>query len=1094
MTNRRQISRLSAAVLGAVAAFMTTPAIGLADSSDSDAASSSATESDASPSSSSMRQAPQHDTPGKPRLRARVVVVERPPAREARDHPDAAKSTTESRSRITLVDTPSELRRQRQIPGPPPETAAPDLPATPISATQPNTAEVIPPGPDGQVTAAGPAMKSLAGEPSPLTAPAVPATPALWTALAWVRRESQRPLADSAANAAPIVAAGVTGSKQQSPLQAVMSWFQHALNNSAPTFAAQATAVLLNHNQYSGPITLGGSDADGDVLSYTASPGSAGGALEIYGGSAVYTPPAGWNGTDSYDDTFMITASDAVSGWHIHGLVGLVNVMTFGLLGSAGHSGSGTVTFHVSPDFVPEPEPEPEPEPQPQPEPEPQPQPEPEPQPPVTPPPVTPPPPAVTSEASDRAFWTDERGVGFSVGSLGALGSQQRMEDALQKVADLGFTTIRTWGTDEYTGRILEAITRLGLPLKVQPGIWITQDAGAREQIDSALAIIAPYSDKVVGVSLGNEQVVDWNTWSSLTVPQLTSLVEYFKSQSAFPVTYNFAGETFLPDSSQWDQDLASLLQELDYVNVHSYGGFFDNRNNPAWTPALQLASVQSFESMLGDKFAALGLESKPIILGETGWQTTGYNSAVTNPANQQQYYELVSRYVYGPDARFDGMFYFNFTDESWKGGDDNWGLFREGSSTAIGTSKFSIVPVSDVLAGVSNPGPPTPTPPPPTSPPSVAGSFPVALVNNTGGNYQDDEIFVTIFGQTTPGNWAWVDASGVTHPLDHTAADAAGHLVNGGRNFANMSFTLAEAAGLQIPPRLEGARIYISLEQPLYVGISPDDSGWAGPDPMNPTDPNINTIFDWYEMTYEYGRIPFGGNTTQVDMFGLPFTFTVTQTSTSFSGTRGITLSRDEVFQRFETTMPAAFQALIQRDGDGNPLRLVAPRSQQPGVLATWFDDPINDFWTKYATQPFVYNGPGFTVTGGINAGNQLAYTVTNSGNGTSTSHVMNKPTTPDVWRADGPFLGTSLQGAFLAHLDAAFHRGVATSPQNWDNAAAYYPTGGRWNNWAQFFHVNSIGEYAYGFPYDDVNSQSPVLILTSSQPADGLTIVIGS
>ena len=54
-----------------------------------------------------------------------------------------------------------------------------------------------------------------------------------------------------------------------------MSWFQHALNNSAPTFAAQATAVLLNHNQYSGPITLGGSDADGDVLSYTASPGSA---------------------------------------------------------------------------------------------------------------------------------------------------------------------------------------------------------------------------------------------------------------------------------------------------------------------------------------------------------------------------------------------------------------------------------------------------------------------------------------------------------------------------------------------------------------------------------------------------------------------------------------------------------------------------------------------------------------------------------------------------------------------------------------------------------------------------------------------------
>ena len=495
-------------------------------------------------------------------------------------------------------------------------------------------------------------------------------------------------------------------------------------------------------------------------------------------------------------------------------------------------------------------------------------------------------------------------------------------------------------------------------------------------------------------MSLGNEQVVDWNTWSSLTVPQLIGLVQYFKSQSTLPVTYNFAGETFLPGASQWNQNLTGLLQELDYVNVHSYGGFFDNRNNPAWTPALQLSSVQSFESMLNDKFTSLGLGSKPIILGETGWQTTGYNPAVTNPANQQLYYELVSKYVYGPDARFDGMFYFNFTDESWKGGDDNWGLFREGSSTAIGTSKFSIVPVSQVLQGIQSASTSTHTEPP-ASPPTVAGSFPVAFVNNTGGAYQDNQIFLTIFGQTTPGNWAWVDADGATHSLDHTAADADGHLVKDGRNFADMSFTLPR-------PRASRFRrgwrvlIYISLGEPLYVGISPDNSGWAGPDPMNPTDPNIDTVYDWYEMTYEYGRIPFGGNTTQVDMFGLPFTFTVTQTSTGFSGTRGMTLSRDEVFRRFEDTMPAAFQPLIQRDGDGNPLRLVAPRSQQPGELATWFDDPIDDFWTKYAGEQFVYNGPGFSVTGGINGSNQLAYTVTNNSNGTSTSHVMESPRPP--------------------------------------------------------------------------------------------------
>ena len=51
-------------------------------------------------------------------------------------------------------------------------------------------------------------------------------------------------------------------------------------------------------------------------------------------------------------------------------------------------------------------------------------------------------------------------------------------------------------------------------------------------------------------------------------MPQLIGLVQYFKSQSTLPVTYNFAGETFLPGASQWNQNLTGLLQELDYVNV----------------------------------------------------------------------------------------------------------------------------------------------------------------------------------------------------------------------------------------------------------------------------------------------------------------------------------------------------------------------------------------------------------------------------------------------------------------------------------------------------------------------------------------------
>lgn len=36
-------------------------------------------------------------------------------------------------------------------------------------------------------------------------------------------------------------------------------------------------------------------------------------------------------------------------------------------------------------------------------------------------------------------------------------------------------------------------------------------------------------------------------------------------------------------------------------------------------------------------------------------------------------------------------MFYFNFSDEVWKGGDDYWGLFNEGDGNGMGDEKFDV-------------------------------------------------------------------------------------------------------------------------------------------------------------------------------------------------------------------------------------------------------------------------------------------------------------------------------------------------------------------------------------------------------------------
>ncbi|QNI54246.1 hypothetical protein SynBIOSE41_01734 [Synechococcus sp. BIOS-E4-1] len=293
-----------------------------------------------------------------------------------------------------------------------------------------------------------------------------------------------------------------------------------------------------------------------------------------------------------------------------------------------------------------------------------------------------------SAEAATRPFWEGRRGIGFSVDSQGQWLSQERLESALYEVSALGFDTIRTWGTNNYTGRILEAIDQMDLDLKVQAGIYITNESDAAQLINQALEVIQPYEQYILGFSLGNEQLADWSP-SELRVNDVREQVQVFRDRSDLQITYNFAGETLRPDSSFWNQQGNKLLQELDYVNVHSYAGFFDNRSNPEWTPQKQMEVLKADESLFRSALDSLGLFDTPLILGETGWQSGGYTDQVTNAANLKTYFQAVSDYIESDKAIFDSMFYFNFSDESWKGPDDDWGLFTEGDESGLGAAKF---------------------------------------------------------------------------------------------------------------------------------------------------------------------------------------------------------------------------------------------------------------------------------------------------------------------------------------------------------------------------------------------------------------------
>ena len=395
-----------------------------------------------------------------------------------------------------------------------------------------------------------------------------------------------------------------------------------------------------------------------------------------------------------------------------------------------------------------------------------------------------------------------------------------------------------------------------------------------------------------------------------------------------------------------------------------------------------------------------------------------------------------------------------------------------------FGSSGGGITPTPTTPVGI------TPTP---TTTGSTNGTFPFILQNNTNGAWTNNQVYVMILGQATPGQWSYLKSNGTLVHINHLDANAPNHLTKNGVNYANMSFTLAEASTVMIPTQLVGARMYISLGSPMYIPIAPDDSGWGGPNLGNPNDPNADVYFDWYEFAYQYGVTPFGGNTTQVDMFGFPMTARLQQSAIGYDQTVGITLSRAQVYSQYSATVGPAFQPLVTQ------YRILAPHSSASfapgGSQANYMQAYIDQTWNYYTTNRFTLTRQGVTFTGGVVNG-QLQFTRNGAG-----PFFLNKPTSSDVLGCSGALAsgGMSTQALELgAEFCAAFNRGVALNTANWYNPAAYY-TNSTQNDYAGFWHKVGIDHRAYGFPYDDVNDQSAVKILPNANPPSSVTISIG-
>lgn len=234
---------------------------------------------------------PQPDPTPDPSEPPSVPATGHTPEPEASPSPDPEPGPA-NRANARSFAAPEDTGEQPDEPAGPPAAGAQSFTtfdAFDAPAAVPTVAPAAPPDPLTTLltipaTFISAAVNLVTSLLEPIIGPHAPLDNALlWGVLAWIRRETNRVLA-----------------------------------NTAPPLAPQQTGQDLDDRQVHG--TFGPADVDGDPLTYTVPSTGAGApqhgtvAIDQAGRSWTYTPEAGYSGTD----TFTVTVSDEAGGFHLH--------------------------------------------------------------------------------------------------------------------------------------------------------------------------------------------------------------------------------------------------------------------------------------------------------------------------------------------------------------------------------------------------------------------------------------------------------------------------------------------------------------------------------------------------------------------------------------------------------------------------------------------------------------------------------------------------------------------------------------------------------------------------------------------------------
>jgi hypothetical protein len=367
------------------------------------------------------------------------------------------------------------------------------------------------------------------------------------------------------------------------------------------------------------------------------------------------------------------------------------------------------------------------------------------------------------------------------------------------------------------------------------------------------------------------------------------------------------------------------------------------------------------------------------------------------------------------------------------------------------------------------------------------SSELPFVVTNNSGLN---EPAYIYIVGtNSSTGQMGYVDASGNFNAWSYPGSIPNGPVPTPAFDINGPASGSTET--LYLPPNVAGGRMYMSFGQQLQFSLT--TNGLVQPAPWTNGDPSQNVLFDWVEFARN-STTGIDINTTMVDMFSVPFSVSVTDTSGS-TQTEGQLVSggRASIFSQIQA-LGGDWPNLIYDDpSTGTPLRVISPyHGIGNGVFSsTYLDSYVSGVWSYYSSHTLTADTGSATYTGTVSGS---SWTFRDSSGNVIGS--LGQPSTTNVFGCNGPLQpsGQPNESAILAVgaiVCAALNRGTLSTPsfqgsdaQPTSNPATFY-TEPSSDLYAKVMHDNEVDGKAYGFPYDDVAGFSPSINDASASSA---------